>query len=219
MYYGTPPIVTDGLILNLDAANTLSYVSGSTTWNDLSGNNYSGSLENNPTFDNLNGGSIVFDGTDDYVSLTQSTNNLNFSCEVFLKPTNISKDQMYVGITIAATYIRFSNSRAFLSVRTTTAQRTLTHSSTLANNQIYHIVSIYNGVQLKIYVNGVLTQGTVLNEPLLVPWGIDRIGRWRDGDQRSFVGNIYTLRLYNRELSAQEITQNYNAIKGRFGLQ
>jgi hypothetical protein len=65
MYTG-PSIVTDGMVLSLDAANTKSYVSGSTVWRDMSGNEYSGSLINGPTFSNVNGGSIVFDGVDDY---------------------------------------------------------------------------------------------------------------------------------------------------------
>jgi hypothetical protein len=80
-FYRGPKIVTNGLVLALDAANTKSYVSGSTTWRDLSGNNNSGSLVNGPTFNNANGGSIVFDGTNDYVDVSNSTS---------LNPTTIS---------------------------------------------------------------------------------------------------------------------------------
>jgi hypothetical protein len=72
---GGPYIVRDSsLVLELDAADRNSYVSGSTTWFDLSGNSNSGSLVNGPTFDSANGGSIVFDGTNDFVNLgTPST--------------------------------------------------------------------------------------------------------------------------------------------------
>jgi hypothetical protein len=63
-------IVTDGLVLALDAADRNSYVGGSTVWNDVSGNNYTGSLVNGPTFSN---NSIVFDGVDDYVDCGLST--------------------------------------------------------------------------------------------------------------------------------------------------
>ena len=219
MYYGTPPIVTNGLVLNLDAANSLSYTSGSTTWYDLSGNNTSGSLVNGPTFSSANGGGIIFDGSNDYVSTTQSLTSLSFSYEAFLMPTSASKDQMYIGTNIPAFYVRILSSQPFLSVQTNVAQRTLQYPQTITNNRPCHIVSIYNGVQLKIYVNTVLAVGTVLNEPLQTPWGTERIGRWRDVDQRSFVGSIYTVRLYNRELSQDEVNQNYNALKSRFGLQ
>lgn len=157
-----------------------------------------------------------FNGVDNRIAMSQVGNTSSFSYEVFLEPTQVSKDQMYIGYsTFSAHYVRITGSKAFLSVSTTTAQRTLTHSETLVDNQIYHIVSMYNGVQLKIYVNGVLSAGTVLNEPLN-GWGTNRIGRWSDADQRSFVGNIYSLKIYDRELSAQEIQQNFGAFRGRF---
>ncbi len=63
----SPKIVTDGLVLALDAGNTKSYTSGSTTWFDKSGNANNGTLTNGPTFSSANGGSIVFDGVDDRV--------------------------------------------------------------------------------------------------------------------------------------------------------
>ena len=214
----SPKIVTDGLVLYLDAANPNSYVSGSTTWRDISRGGNNGTLVNGPTYSSENGGSIVFDGVDDYVSTNQSLTSLSFSYEVFLRPSNITKDQMYIGTTIPATYMRIFNSSAYISVNTTSGQRTLFHSQTLLDNTVYHIVSIYNGVQLKIYVNGVLTEGSILNLPLEQPVATLRIGRWRDSDLRSFVGQIYNIRLYNKELTQTEVLQNYNATKTRFGL-
>ena len=62
-------IITDGLVIALDAANTKSYPGSGTTWSDLSGNSNNGTLTNGPTFNSRNGGSIVFDGVDDYVTL------------------------------------------------------------------------------------------------------------------------------------------------------
>jgi hypothetical protein len=124
---------------------------------------------------------------------------------------------MYIGgELLAALYARINTSRAFLSIRTNVAQRSLTHPQLLLNNNIYHIVSIYNGVQLKIYVNNVLSVGPVINETLLTPWGISSIGRWISSDTRNFVGTIYNVRVYNRELSDQEVLQNYNAMQKRY---
>jgi hypothetical protein len=217
-FYYSPKIVTDGLVLYLDAANPNSYVSGSTTWRDISRGGNNGTLINGPTYSSLNEGSIVFDGVDDYVSTNQSLVSLSFSYEVFLRPSNITKDQMYIGTTIPATYIRIVGSSAFISVNTTSGQQTLLHPQTLSNNTTYHIVSIYNGVRLKIYVNGVLTEGSILNLPLQQPVATSRIGRWRDSDPRSFVGEIYNIRLYNKELTQTEVLQNYNATKSRYGL-
>jgi len=212
----SPKIVTDGLVLALDAANIKSYSGTGTTWSDLSGFSKNGTLVNGVGYNSSNLGSLNFDGVDDYITISQRETSSAFTYEAFLMPTNVSKDQMYVGTIIDGFYIRITGSKAFLSV-SAAGQRTLTHDTTLENNKIYHIVSIYNGVQLKIYVNNVLTLGTVINASM-TSWGADRIGRWRDADQRSFVGNIYTLRAYNRELTPQEILQNFNATRSRFGV-
>jgi hypothetical protein len=215
-YNNGPRIVTDGLVLALDAGNLKSYPGSGTVWSDLSGFSKNGTLVNGVGYNSSNLGSLNFDGVDDYITISQRETSSAFTYEAFLMPTNVSKDQMYVGTITDAFYIRIVGSKAFLSV-SAAGQRTLTHDTTLENNKIYHIVSIYNGVQLKIYVNNVLTLGTVINASM-TSWGADRIGRWRDADQRSFVGNIYTLRAYNRELTAQEILQNYNATRGRYGV-
>ena len=64
---GGPDLIQDGLVLDFDASDRNSYVSGSTTWFDLSGNsNNNAVLVNGPTFTGSNGGAIVFDGTNDY---------------------------------------------------------------------------------------------------------------------------------------------------------
>jgi hypothetical protein len=66
------PIVTDGMVLNLDAANRKSFVSGSTSWYDLSGGGNNGTLTNGPAYNSANGGSIVFDGIDDICSVVDT---------------------------------------------------------------------------------------------------------------------------------------------------
>jgi hypothetical protein len=158
-----------------------------------------------------------FNGTTDFISTNYVGNTPAFTHEVFLRPTNVTKDQMYIGYTaIGSHYVRIVGSRAFLSV-SAGGQRTLTHSEILLNNTNYHIVSSYDGVQLKIYVNNVLQNGSVINQPL-AGWGISRIGRWQDGDQRSFVGTIFNMKSYNRALTAAEVQQNFNALRSRYGI-
>jgi hypothetical protein len=61
-------IITSGLVLNLDAGNTASYPGSGTVWTDLSGNGYNGTLTNGPIYSSSNGGTIVFDGTNDVAS-------------------------------------------------------------------------------------------------------------------------------------------------------
>ena len=79
-FYRGPKIVTNGLVLYLDAANKKSYPGTGTTWTDLSGLGNNGTLTNGPTFNSANGGSIVFDGVDDYVSVANNS-SLNASTQ------------------------------------------------------------------------------------------------------------------------------------------
>jgi hypothetical protein len=77
-------IVTDGLVMNLDAGFVGSYPTTASTWYDISGNNNSGSLTNGPTFNPANSGSIVFDGADDFVSIIE-TNLTDWSVSAWFK--------------------------------------------------------------------------------------------------------------------------------------
>lgn len=206
-------IVRNGLVLHLDAANKKSYAGSGTTWVDLSSSKLDSSLINGVGYD---GQGLIFDGVDDYGSLNLSRTASGVTYEAFLKTSNVSKDQMYLGSQASANYLRISASKAFISIQAN-GQRTLAHTQTLLNNSVYHIVSTYDGIQLKTYVNGNLTVGTVITQPL-DNIDINRIGRWRDSDQRSFVGNLYCVRIYDRELSAVEINQNFEALRGRYGI-
>lgn len=93
-YYGG--IVTNGLVLALDAAKKDSYPGSGTVWRDISGNGNNGTLTNGPTFNSGNGGSIVFDGVDDYVEyglITQMSNLINITVSYWYYPTttNVTK--------------------------------------------------------------------------------------------------------------------------------
>jgi len=87
-------IVTDGLVLNLDAGFTTSYPTTGTTWYDLSGNSNNGTLTNGPTFNSSNSGSIVFDGVDDNVQRNALNVGNNFSVGVWAKPTTIKRQTL-----------------------------------------------------------------------------------------------------------------------------
>ena len=78
IHIATKGIIQNGLVLNLDAGASTSYPGSGTTWTDLSGNSNNGTLTNGPTYSSSNGGSIVFDGTDDYVEVTTRNTNLEF---------------------------------------------------------------------------------------------------------------------------------------------
>ena len=96
----SPLIVRDGLVLCLDAANPRSYPKSGTTWSDLAGAN-NGTLTNGPTFDADDKGSIVFDGTDDRVDVSNLNSSLfttGATIFAFLKLANYPQNQSKTGL-------------------------------------------------------------------------------------------------------------------------
>ena len=223
MYTG-PNIITNGLVLSLDAANTKSYPGSGTTWRDLSGNNNSGSLVNGPTFNSANGGSIVFDGNDDYISISQNINPPNITLEFFYKAL-ISTPYEYL-ISNARDCcgpqngyeLHIVNGVPRFSIWNST-QAAVNGTSTLTD-QIYHITATYDGSQMKIYQNSILTG--IANSALGIgsspSFNLAIGGMGFNPAVYNLTGNIYVGRVYNRALSASEVQQNYNALKSRFNL-
>jgi hypothetical protein len=216
---GGPNIVVDGLVLYLDAANRYSYVSGSTTWRDLSRSNNNGTLVNGPTFNSANGGSIVFDGTNDYVADSTITPFVtgSMSYEIVFKSNSNAGVQPLGSSDIVSTIPYF-----FLNYNGVAIQTYHFGSSpqyftvqTLSTGTIGHFICIRNGLNELNYFNGLPTTGRTLNNSLGNNNGLTGIGGY-PGVYLN--GNIYTIRTYNRALSAQEVLQNYNATKTRFGL-
>ena len=198
--YAFGKIVTNGLVLALDAADRNSYVSGSTTWNDLSGNNNSGSLVNGPTFNSANGRSIVFDGVDDLILTSTVTNFKSIGMWLFL--TGGGSDWVYI-----------------LDARTGMANSWITLFSLGGG-----IGSAWTGM----YINANPVTVSYTNIPLntwfylyvdsssLNTSAITFMNRF--SGPGGAIGNLSNIQIYNRTLTQQEILQNYNAQKSRFGL-
>ena len=225
-------MVTNGLVLALDAANTKSYVSGSTTWNDLSGNNNSGSLVNGPTFSSTNGGSIVFNGTTSGSYITtpstltlsntisfnfwiSSVGQTSYNQAILGKDTNGANPHLLIrrGNSSDNLIWNYYNGSATL---TTTFNSFFTGFNNLFVN--LQITADYTSGVLNVYRNGVLF-GTSTHT-MLYPntSAILTLGNWLPNTGLAFNGNITTTQIYNRALSATEISQNYNAQKSRFNL-
>lgn len=235
---GGPGVVLDSLILYLDAGNIISYPGTGTTWTDISRSGLSGTLINGPTFSSTNGGSISFDGSNDYAVLGTSTpsalqGNKPFSvCGWFRRSGDwtggaswgIGGETTGQGIN---SYILTGNN--FISID-------LWGTSTYQTNQTYsltewkYIVWTYNGTSFTtsniiIYVNNVPYTGDNLT-----------IGRGGTGTpninslgivlaRAGVSSNLYygkpiisNFSIYSKVLTAAEVLQNYNATKGRFGL-
>lgn len=233
-YNFSPKIVTNGLVLYLDGANTRSYVSGSTTWNDISKSGNNGSLINGPTFNSSNGGSIVFDGTNDYINLPEITPTL-FTFSFWFKATGVpstndsfggelivSNPQLFGGVIQYALSYSWLNQNVSFMVQANGVAATTSVNSVLRNT-IYNVTSVFTGTRNQIYINGSFVIEIVNTNGPVYPTTGDksaRIGAWNSpsylGFTRFFNGNIYQSLIYNRALSSSEILQNYNATKGRY---
>jgi hypothetical protein len=216
--YANARLVTDGLVLALDAADRNSYVSGSTTWNDLSGNSNSGSLLNGPTFSSANNGSIIFNGSNQYapigttgfpfgtspgtLSAWANTNTTSGFRWIFSYGNANTSQSRFLGIGNSVYYFGgYGND--------------ITYAS-LVSNVWFNMVGIYDGTNASMYINGVLVV-----VPTAKSWntiaGNAQIGR-QVNNSEYWSGSIGQVSIYNRVLSATEILQNYNAQKTRFGL-
>lgn len=221
-----PKIITRGLVLCLDAADKKSYPGSGTAWNDISGNNFVGTLVNSPTFSSDKGGKFTFNGTNQAVNLV----NQNFS----------------VSGNSARSVFCWMRS-------TSTAQRAFFGSGTAANSQAFNLVSYVNnaigvmGYALDFYPGGGIVTydgiwhfiGAVANGSSTTTTYVDGVAdnssggltynttgqnnyiaqsNHTGGNERYYNGDMAIVYYYNRALSLAEIKQNFNATRRRFNV-
>ena len=211
-------IITDGLILYLDAGYKSSYGGSGTTWYDVSGYGNHGTLTNGPTFNSSNGGNIVFDGTNDYVKVS------SFPVPV-QGPGTISFFGYYSlvsGVLNVITIIS-GNNAIQIGIRSNGivwgyGGGTLLSYTIPTINQIAQWTVTFNGSNIKVFINGVLNNSTTTASNQSGSNSTFYIGTFIDAGLEAFPGAIYECQVYNRVLSDNEISQNYNAQKGRYGL-
>lgn len=219
-----PKIIRNGLVLALDAADRNSYAGSGTAWKDLSGNAYNGTLINGPTFDSANGGSIVYDGIDDYINMGNILNLPSSDISGF-SWVNITTLKNYTAIIdkLASTgnyrlHVMLDGTLQ-LGVRNSAGTYQAIAAGSIQIGRWYYLgFTLNNTTRLaNTYINGInSTSGT---------FTIDRnstsdnllLGYTTNNTTYSNMKQA-TVSIYNRELSAAEVVQNYSATKSRFGL-
>ena len=224
-----PNIVTNGLVLHLDAANIKSYPRSGTTWNDMSGNRNNGTLTNGPTFSSGNGGSIVFDGTDDYVNTNTLTGSLTTTVCVWCK-VNYASSKNFGRIVEKGT-----NSEWTLCLNKALSPATKFNLQYFDSNNILQSNTDIDSTKYQFVAATIQDNGTSASASLYVNGILDKTGNRAVtvsnlngsifiGSNQNYLstastnGNIPMVWYYSRVLSASEILQNYNATKTRFGL-
>lgn len=231
-YFGAP-IVTDGLVFAVDANNIVSYPKSGTSWYSLTGSNV-GALTNSPTFNQENGGSIKFDGTDDYVNVPYASNqNLTSqgTISVWINPATVTQG-LFAGLVAQCTGGSVNMQAYSLSWRQVsgalfgqicngsgTYDEVYAALPTIANVW-YNIVFTWNGSQLNIYNNGAVigtTTQTINSQVLATDLTIGGFTyKGAGGTGEYFNGKIANVKLYNRGFTAAEVLQNYQAEQYRF---
>ena len=216
------PVVTTGLQLYLDAGNASSYPGSGTTWTDLSGNNLTGTLTNGPTYSATNGGSIVFDGSNDYV---QCLGSLTVTAATFVTwiKRNGSQGQ-YDGILFSrgtnTTGMNFQTSNQ-LGYHWNDAGNTYNWQSglTIPDATWCMIAVSVTSTAATAYLcqtGGTTTATNTVNHASSLLNDI-KIAQ-DDAGSRYFNGNIAIAQLYNIALSAGQVSTNFEADRARFGV-
>ena len=227
----SPRIVTDGLVLCLDAANKRSYPGTGTTWTDMKGGN-NGTLTNGPTFSSDNGGHIAIDGTNDSIDMSADSITpslpVSLSCWVYFDNTGSwvrlfhtsSGSSIYSGLWMQKSYqdkfsIAFGDN---LGGSDGGYRRTKNSTQSLDIGRWLNLVAIVRGAtDMDLYVDGVNYAGGYSGTGGSLDYktgGVPRIGYINTSYGDSF--KISEMLIYNKALTAQEVRQNYEATKGRY---
>ena len=224
----SPSLVMNGLVLCLDAGNRKSYPGSGTTWTDLSGNGNTGTLTNGPTYSSTNGGSISFDGTNDYINLgnilNYTTENFTFNTFFYLNSFTTSTpgqgpQLFWKGSFNANGYycaINADGTILFHTNQSGASQFSYTSSGLISVGVWNNVSVVRTGPSVQIYINGVdRTNVSATHINPTSSTGNLQLGAYDAGFIYSN-HRVATFQSYSRALSAAEIQQNYNALKGRF---
>ena len=215
-----PPIVKDGLVLYLDAGSPNSFYSptAGTTWKDISGNSNNGILVNGPTYNSANGGSIVFDGVDDYCSgsiLVPSSLTVNF----WFKPLQLRDYNPGIVINTWGDFVWHTTAAGEIYCGTDLNNRFNPSSpgcgiGAVVVNVIHNFTYTYTAGRGTLYKNGNLI---VTSNNQLTPTSAGTIQTYFAPYSPSNT-NFYIFQIYNRALSASEVNQNFQSTRARFGI-
>ena len=232
---GPDNIIEDGLVFYIDAANKDSYISGSSDTFSLINPSLTGSLKNDISFSSNNAGTWDFDGTDDYIDCGSNLGINNASTLTFnfwWKSDNLVQcgflgdagSDTSTNVFHLYTWVGGSELYVFFKSGGTGGTNYVSNFNNLVTtNQWYMLTLIFDGTQgsnndrLKIHLNG--ESNNILNNYDTIPTTFTNasdnffIG---EGVSTDMAGEISNVQIYNKALSAAEVKQNYNALKGRF---
>jgi hypothetical protein len=225
----------NGLVLCLDAGNRKSYPGSGTTWTDLSGNGNTGTLQG-AGYSGVNGGTLTFDGSDDRITVTNpllsSGGNWTISSWFNLSALatlNIDSNfySQYIAVAGNGRLILMLRNdgtvvnkfQLFLGSGSGYSNQSITGTTTAQINTFYNLVAIRNGSTFSLYLNNILeVSNNLIGVNVSILQSTPEIGGISSGNFGWVNGKIFNTQVYNRALTASEVQQNYNALRGRYGI-
>lgn len=201
---------------------TTSGVFAPLTWSDVSGNGQSATLINGPSYNSSNDGSIVFDGVDDYVQTTAvvlpTANNAPFTLEAFCLTTSTTSYQTVLGTAGTFSQIGFLGTTFTAGRNGGGGNNLLSSLASVSTNTWYQLCMTYDGTTASFYLNGsFLSSGNIGSNG--ASNGVTVLGTYTAGSaQERLTGRVAIARVYNRAITAAEVNQNFQALRGRFGI-
>ena len=215
-----PTLVVDGCVFAIDAANSKSYSGSGLTVNGLVGG-IGGTLVNGVGFTSSNNGSFIFDGTNDWIDVPSNSSFAfnNFTMSAWFKSSDKSRyndiiSRYSLGIVKVLFYSEITNGRLTFEVG---SDRLVDTSSDIVNGFWNYVTARRSSGNLEVFINGIRSNFIVSTSN-----GFIDADRWRIGTSNAVADfancNIAQIQIYNRALSATEILQNFNALRGRYGV-
>ena len=223
-----PKITTDGLRFAVDASNVKSYPGSGTTFFDLSGNGNNSTQFSNMTSGNWTGESFDFNGTDEEIKFNQVITNTNsFSVECWANWDSL--DSGHVPFGCGGFFRFYYNTSSYLTfwIRETSGGATSTVTEPVANvstgqwYQLFGTCQGGSGGSQKIYSNGVLRNSKSITFNVDTGIGVTdnmRLGNAFNNSSARFNGKVAIARFYDKVLTDEEVKQNFDALRTRFGL-
>lgn len=234
-HVATKGVVQTGLVLNLDAGVSDSYPGSGTTWTDLSGNSNNGTLTNGPTFSSDNGGSLILDGVNEHITIPSNANfdisTGDYTIDGWYYPNTLDNGQTALSLGTPRSSLFWVlrpagvNGSIFFGTGSGSwgwTQQHVTSNNLVSANSWVNVVVLRNGTTLRIYVNSILVSEVPSFNFGSGQSGTLYIGTYfvnTNNDGSWFEGKISNLKFYKgKSYTAQEIRQNFNATRGRYGI-
>ena len=225
MYFVSKPIVTNGLIFQVDPANTLSYTSGSNTVTSLAGNNITGSVPSAVKYSNDVQGSLVFDGSNsiqtNFKLLDYFSDNSDFTVSIWFNNSSATSQTSPIGNSVYntsgwAVYDYYGQFRLISYSGSTSSGIAIGNSGFNPDDTWVNYTFSVQNLTGSGYFNGSLK--TVSSFRYTINSVNTPLGATTQGGIGRFSGSIGVTQIYNRALSSSEVQQNFNALKGRYGI-